>query len=149
MKVWSPEQLRSFVEFTRDDRLAAAWLLLVTTGMRRGEVLGLAWDDLDPLECSPCRSPQPERHQLQRRALDPAEDLQGSASIALDPSTNSALQAHRVRQLEERLRCGEAWNESDLVSTREDGTMIHPERMNGWFAQLTRDAARKRCAARR
>jgi integrase len=47
MQVWSPEQLRAFLDHVRDDRLYAVWLLLATTGMRRGEVAGLRWDDVD------------------------------------------------------------------------------------------------------
>jgi integrase len=46
MKVWRPEQLRTFLEHVLTDRLYAAWLLLATTGMRRGEVLGLRWRDV-------------------------------------------------------------------------------------------------------
>ena len=42
---WTPLELRSFVQHVREDRLYAAWLLFVTTGMRRGEVAGLAWED--------------------------------------------------------------------------------------------------------
>jgi Phage integrase, N-terminal SAM-like domain/Arm DNA-binding domain len=40
MRVWSPEQLRAFLDHARRDRLYAAWLLFATTGMRRGEVAG-------------------------------------------------------------------------------------------------------------
>jgi Phage integrase, N-terminal SAM-like domain/Arm DNA-binding domain len=47
MRVWSPEQLRAFLDHVRTDRLYAAWLLLATTGMRRGEVAGLRWADVD------------------------------------------------------------------------------------------------------
>jgi len=45
--VWTVEQLRMFLEHVRDDSLYAAWLLFATTGMRRGEVAGLARADLD------------------------------------------------------------------------------------------------------
>jgi integrase len=46
MHVWSPEQLRVFLNHARQDRLYAAWLLFATTGMRRGEVAGLRWSDV-------------------------------------------------------------------------------------------------------
>ena len=47
MPTWSAAEVRSFLEFVADDRLAAMWVLLCTTGMRRGEVLGLRWEDVD------------------------------------------------------------------------------------------------------
>jgi integrase len=47
MRVWSPKQLRAFLEHVRGDPLYAAWLLFATTGMRRGEVAGLRWPDVD------------------------------------------------------------------------------------------------------
>jgi site-specific recombinase XerC len=47
MQVWSPAQLRAFLTYVRDDRLYAAWMLFATTGMRRGEVAGLRWSDVD------------------------------------------------------------------------------------------------------
>ena len=43
----SPEQLHGFLEHVRGDPLYAAWLLFATTGMRRGEVAGLRWPDVD------------------------------------------------------------------------------------------------------
>ena len=47
--IWTPEQLRAFFGEVRTDRLYAMWLLFATTGMRRGEGGGLAWDDVDLL----------------------------------------------------------------------------------------------------
>jgi integrase len=47
MQVWSPEQLRAFLTHVRADRLFAAWMLFATTGMRRVEVAGLRWTDVD------------------------------------------------------------------------------------------------------
>ena len=51
MTVWSPTELRTFLAHVEGDRLAAVWNLLATTGMRRGELLGLRWSDVD-LEAS-------------------------------------------------------------------------------------------------
>jgi integrase len=47
MRVWTPAQLRQFLEEIDDHRLAPAFFLAANTGMRRGEVLGLRWDDVD------------------------------------------------------------------------------------------------------
>src|SRR6266508_3756352 len=52
--VWSAEELRAFLEATREDRLAAMWLLFATTGMRRSELLGLHWRAV-ALEATPGR----------------------------------------------------------------------------------------------
>jgi hypothetical protein len=46
-KVWSPQELGAFLDHVRDDRLYALWLLVATTGMRRGELAGLRWIDID------------------------------------------------------------------------------------------------------
>ena len=46
MQVWSPEQLRLFLDVTRNHRLSAMWFLFITTGVRRGEVAGLQWSDV-------------------------------------------------------------------------------------------------------
>jgi integrase len=51
MRTWSLEELRAFLELTRDDEWAELWLLLATTGMRRGEALGLRWCDVDLRTC--------------------------------------------------------------------------------------------------
>jgi hypothetical protein len=64
----------------------------------------------------------------------------GERSIALDPATVAALKAHRARQLEERLACGEAWRDHGLVFTREDGTPLRPTQLTRMFARLARGA---------
>jgi len=47
MQTLTPEQARRFLEESRKDRLYALYLLAITTGMRRGELLGLHWKDVD------------------------------------------------------------------------------------------------------
>ena len=47
MKVWSADELRAFSASVASQHWAGVWSLLATTGMRRGEVLGLRWSDVD------------------------------------------------------------------------------------------------------
>jgi integrase len=127
MHVWSPEQLRTFLEHVRGDSLYAAWLLFATTGMRRGEVAGLRWPDVD-LEASRVSPRRPRVVVNYEVVVSEPKTAKGRRSLALDPATVAALRAHRTRQLEQRLAVGERWQDSGLVFTWPDGRPIHPHR---------------------
>jgi len=138
MSVWSGEQLRAFLDSVRSDRLFAAWLTAATTGMRRGELLGLRWSDVD-LEAATLSVRQIRtvaRYEV--LTLTPKTD-KGVRTIALDPQTVAGLRSYRVAQMEERLLLGAGYaNSEDLVFTRADGSAIHPERFSSWFRQHRR-----------
>lgn len=135
MSIWNPDQMRTFLTCVRDDRLYAAWFLLVTTGMRRGEVLGLRWGEVDFTRgrLAVVRALVAVRGRVV--ASEP-KTAKGRRQLALDPGTVAALRAHRVRQLEERMAAGPAWTEEARVFCKLDGTAIHPDRMYDRFHQL-------------
>jgi integrase len=137
MSVWSPAQLRQFLDFVRTDRLFAAWLLAATTGMRRGELLGLRWTDVD-LDVGTVSIRQIRtvaRYEV--LTLTPKTD-KGVRTVAIDPQTVGALRSYRNAQRQERLALGDAYlgGDSTLVFTQEDGSPIHPERFSRSFARL-------------
>jgi integrase len=138
--VWAPESLRAFLAAMAADRLAALWLLLATTGLRRSEALGLPWRAVD-LEGGQLTVMQrlvtvAGKPNIRLGTKSPA----GERSIALDPATVAALKAHRAQQLQERLACGEGWQDRGLVFTREDGTPLRPTQLTRMFARLAREA---------
>ena len=139
MKVWAPEQLRTFLDHVREDRLYAAWLVLATTGMRRGELPGVQWKDVDlsTQRLSVVRALTVVRSVVQ---VSEPKTAKGRRALALDPATVAALRAHRARQNEERLAWGEGWEDTALVFTLEDGSLIHPTRFSDWFADHSRAA---------
>jgi integrase len=139
MHVWSPERLRAFLAQVRHDPLYAAWLLFATTGMRRGEVAGLRWPDvdLDAGRVSPRRPRVVVNYEV---VVSEPKTAKGRRSLALDPATVAALREHRRRQLEQRLAVGPRWQDSGLVFTWPDGRPIHPERFSRWFEQHARAA---------
>jgi integrase len=47
MSAWTEDESQAFLVFTASDRLAAAWALFLVLGLRRGEVAGLRWQDVD------------------------------------------------------------------------------------------------------
>ena len=139
LHVWSPEQLRAFLEHIRGDPLYAAWLLLATTGMRRGEVAGLRWSDVD-LKASRVSPRRPRVVVNYEVVVSEPKTSKGRRSLALDPATVAALREHRAKQLEQRLAVGPRWQDSGLVFTWPDGRPIHPERFTRWFEQHARAA---------
>jgi integrase len=94
MRVWSPEQLRAFLEHVQDDRLYAAWLLLATTGMRRGEVASLRWVDVD-LDAGRVSPRRPRIVVNYEVVVSEPKTAKGRRSLALDPATVAALREHR------------------------------------------------------
>ena len=111
----------------------AAYVLLATTGMRRGEVLGLRWSDVD-LDAGSLSVEQTLTAPNRQLILGPPKTAKSRRRIALDPRSIDALRRHKRRQNEERLQLGELWsNDADLVFCREDGSLVHPDRFTREF----------------
>jgi integrase len=139
-KVWDPATVRTFLDAVREDRLAALWLLVATTGMRRSELLGLPWRAVD-LDAGQLVIVQRLLIVDRKPAIRPSAKTEaGRRTIALDQATVAALRVHKRRQLEERLAWGEAWQDHGLVFTREDGTPLHPNWLTLRFSRLARQA---------
>jgi integrase len=132
MKTWTADELAQFLNFVSDDRLYAAWVVAATAGLRRGEVLGLRWIDID-LDASRLSVQQTLVSVAYETRFSVPKTARSRRSVSLDATTVAALRAHRKRQLEERMSWGQAYRDSGLVVTREDGTLVHPDRFTQMF----------------
>jgi integrase len=139
MQVWTPEELRTFLTHARQDRLYALWLLVATTGMRRAELAGLRWVDveLDEGRASPRRPRVVVNYAVE---VSEPKTAKGRRSVALDALTVAALREHKERQAEDQAEVGPGWQDSGLVFTRPDGAPIHPDLISDWFERLAREA---------
>jgi integrase len=137
LRTWTADQLRAFLTTVRNDRLYAAWQLAALTGMRRGEVLGLRWADLDLDLKDGWLSVRQTLVVVdnQPRVSEP-KTARGRRRIALDAETVAALRAHHKLQAADRLAAGPVWQGSDLVFTRPDGAPLHPEYVRRQFDRL-------------
>jgi integrase len=135
---WTAEQLARFLDAIESERLAAAFVLLATTGMRRGEALGLRWGDVD-LEAGRLSIVQTITTVREQMVISPPKTARSRRSVSLDRMTVAALRDHRRRQNEERLRAGEAWSGvGDLVFTNEVGAPVHPSSLSRLFESSVR-----------
>ncbi len=136
MKVWTAEQVRTFLAAVADDRLYALWAILVTTGMRRGELVGLRWDDVDMERGTLAVS---QSHVTVGYAVEKStpKTPRGRRSVSIDPITAATLKAWRKSQRKERLVAGSDWEESGLVFTTVTGAPIHPQTVSGMFKRMS------------
>jgi integrase len=135
---WTAVELAAFLEHVSGDRLFAAYVLLATTGMRRGEVFGLRWRDVD-LSARRASVTQTVTTVNDKLVLGPTKTNRSRRTISLDPTTVEALQAHRAVQDQERATAGQAWDPSyDLVLCDGTGRPEHPDRFSRQFQRYVK-----------
>lgn len=128
-QVLLPEQVPALLAAAREERLYAAFYLILTTGLRRGEVCGLRWEDVD-LEGWVLRV-RKNRITLAGKVLESLPKTErGLRTVHLSQDTVAVLKEWRALQEEERKRAGAAWEESGYVFTNPLGLPIHPETLN-------------------
>jgi integrase len=135
MATWTAAELATFLTQLRGDRLYAPVLLAATTGMRRGEVLGLRWRDTDldngrvavRQTLAAVRDVDGDcgRHLL---VFGEPKTAKGRRTVPLPPQTVAALREHRRGQATERLLVGADYVNHDLVFAEPDGSPIHPDK---------------------
>lgn len=139
MRTWTPDELRSFLEHVLNDPYYAGWVVAANRGMRRGEVLGLRWQDID-FDHRRLSIRQTVISIDYRIEISKPKTARGRRSVALDSGTVTALRAHRAAQNQLKLMLGEAWRDNDLVFCRDDGSPIHPDRFTQMFDKHVRDS---------
>jgi integrase len=137
---WKMEQVATFFAVSDEHYLAALWRLALLTGMRRGELLGLMWEDID-LD----RGMLSVRRTLSRGkggdwVLGQPKTQSGRRAIALPESCVASLRRHRAKQNSQRLRLGEVWQDSGFVFTGQQGQALHVNVLVTHFKSLIRKA---------
>lgn len=124
-----------FLNHISTHRLHPLFSLAFTTGLRRGEIIGLQWEDIEieDLRLHVCRSIVSVEYELVESNPKTASSRR---NISLDIATTGLLQQWKRAQTEERLAAGAAWAKSTRIFTKPDGTSIHPDRVSKVFAQL-------------
>jgi integrase len=139
MVTWEADTVADFMARSENygDRHFAAWFTYATTGMRRGEVLGLHWSDLD-LTTGAASVSQTLICVNHKAMFSTPKTSAGKRRVELDRATVAVLKDHRRRQLEERLLAGSAWQDHDLVFAKADGSPLRPEGFSREFDRRVR-----------
>jgi integrase len=138
-RTWDPQQLQRFLVQVRGDRLEALWWVLITTGCRRGEGLGLTWDAID-WQRGRLAIRQSVGRVYSTTVIHEPKTARARRSIGVDPDTLAVLKAHRERQRFERKPWGDAYADHGLVFCREDGRPLRPT--SKFFDHAVRQARR-------
>ena len=107
------------------DRLEALYVLAVYTGLRRSEILGLKWTDVD-LEAATLSV---QRSLERGGTLNPPKRNKSRRTVKLTGQAVEALRSHRARQNEERLRLGSLWEDHDLVFPNQVGKPMNADNL--------------------
>jgi integrase len=134
LRAWNAQQLRAFLDLAETHRLFPAFWLAANTGMRRSELLGLRWDDLD-LDAT--------RLSVNRALISVAYELHESAGktrnsrrmIDLDTKTVTILRDWQEDQQCEHEKLG-IEHENGYVFTKPDGGPVHPDVFRQTFDRL-------------
>ncbi|MET8454472.1 site-specific integrase [Streptomyces sp. NPDC005209] len=139
---WTLDETLRFLEEARRDPLYAAFVLAVSMGLRRGEILGLRWSDVD-LEHRVLRVSK----QVQRVGGELYEDTTKSGRarpVPLPLICLAALRWHRMRQSEAARLKGVELSPSSHVFTTRTGRPIDPQNVNRSFFRITAAAGLRR-----
>jgi integrase len=138
-RFWTADELRQFLDANQDHRHWAAWFLAAFTGLRRGELLGLRWRDID-LDAKRLSVRQTLLSINYKLEFSTGKTANAERVVDLDDRTVSVLRTHRAHQLQERLLVGENYSDRDLAFAHPDGEPIHPDIFSQTFGRRVRSS---------
>ena len=137
MKIWSQAEATKFLRIARDHELYPLFYVAMSTGLRRGELLGLWWDDLRDTSISVRRSLAVVKGEA---TFTTPKTARGTRRVEISPDVVEVLERHREKQQELREIFGEAWEAGDLVFTSQAGRHLSPRNLKRSFDRLQKRA---------
>ncbi|WOX23856.1 site-specific integrase [Streptomyces solicathayae] len=138
LKPWSLDETLDFLAAARRDPLYAAFVLAIAMGLRRGELIGLRWVDLDLDNRVLYVRQQTQR----RRGVLYDDDPKGRRrrAVPLPAMCIAPLRWHRMRQNDQRTKAGEKWEEGGYVFTTRTGRPVEPRNVYRSFTRVADSA---------
>src|SRR5262249_8267230 len=136
----TPDQARTLLDAAQGDRLEALYGVALACGLRMGEILGLSWQDLDLEHARMAVSQALQRQKGRGLVLGETKTDRSRRTIGLPAPLVTALRAHRVRQLEERLAAGSRWHDQGFVFASRLGTALEPRNLHRAFKRMLKRA---------
>lgn len=134
--VWNPEQVRAFLAQASKDEYAMIWRLAVYTGMRRGELLALKWEDVDFERKVLSVKRTYSRGTDNKYEMGSTKTASSRRQITLPSSVVEGLRAHYIRQMEARLELGVDYLDHGLVFANDIGQPIAPTSLARHFQRI-------------
>jgi integrase len=122
MQPLSRDQVRTFLDTIKGERMEALHVLAVTSGLRQGELLALKWEDVDLEGTNPTLEVRRSLSETRSRRSFVTPKSGRGRHLRLSKRAVSALRVHRKRQLEERVRKVGLWEDHGLIFPSEVGT---------------------------
>ncbi|MFD3646326.1 tyrosine-type recombinase/integrase [Streptomyces cyaneofuscatus] len=150
-KPWNAREAITFLRSTRAHRLYAACVLVLVLGLRRSEVLGLRWQDIDfdQRQFTPLK--QVQRVKGVGLVLKDLKTESSHAVLPLPEFCARALEERRELQDLERRIVGDGWSQEpgqDLIFSSERGGLIDPVGFSRSFNALVKRAGVRRITVR-
>ncbi|MGL5823412.1 MAG: tyrosine-type recombinase/integrase [Nocardioides sp.] len=156
LAIWQPNQTARFLEHVADDPLVALYELAAYAGLRRAELCGVRWADLDPdgagvtIRQTVVEVAQANLTEQQRicptcgkehvgRLIKRPKSRRGQRWVPLAKPARDALDEHRRRQDAERADFGPDYSDHDLVFAEPGGTPLRPGSVTASFERHVRD----------
>lgn len=133
------EESKQLLSAVADDRLFAFYAVALAMGLRRGEALGLRWDDID-FDTGVLHVRRALQYVDKQLAFVDPKTTRSRRSIPMPDVCIRALTAHRSRQAEERLAAGPRWTDHNLVFPSVIGTPLDPRNVSRRFIELCKVA---------
>ena len=140
MHTLNENQVRILISSARGSRYETLYWIAVTTGLRKGELLGLKWSDLDWVTRRLSIQRQVQRLKDQGLVFNTPKSEAGERSVLLSVDTIRRLRGHHAVQYYEKEFAGNRWQENDLIFPSTIGTPLDPQNIYKNFKALLRQA---------
>ena len=139
VNVLTKEQVHALLQYVKSHKYYAPIYLAIKTGMRRGEILGIRWEDVDFEKYTISVNQQIQRLKKQGVVFKPTTKNNGSRrTIAISESVASVLKRQINIRKRDRLKFGILYHDHQLIFANEDGSPIDPDAISREFPRIIR-----------
>jgi len=137
MKVLDEFEIELLLDHVKKEKIYLPVLLALTTGMRRGEICGLKWSDVDFINNVIYVSKALQMIEGTLTLVEP-KTQKSNRSVAVPENVMEVLKAERKKQIEYRMILGETYKNNNFVCSWDDGRPINPDYISKTFPKIRR-----------